>query len=168
MSKLTVLPSNITGYRSLCNRCINLYYSTDFIFRQLLFINNGAVIRFDLKSEKVGNQDLFKFNRFKRVTNIAVDLHKKIVYAIGYYDHEENGDKYLVSTDYQGVMFRVLLRRRELTGAFSISALNDQLFWAEYSRGQRALYSYNVPMQSVSVQPKKLSSLPQVLCMCIL
>lgn len=134
-----------------------------------MFIQNGTIHLYDLKTWKMVEKNVLKFNRFDEVTCLTVDPQARAVYAVGFYERRRERrldvDGYLVSTDYYGSTFRVLLRRRGLSGAFSLTALDGQVFWAEVNpkKTMKALYTYSVPSQYTGLgEPKKLSSLPTV------
>lgn len=167
--------------RSIFNTKPSLFYKTDIImdityhnipccyFRKLLFIQNGTIHLFDLKTSKIVEKNILKFNRFEEVTCLTVDPQARVVYAVGFHERRQGRrvdvDGYLVSTDYYGSTFRVLLRRRDLSGAFSLTALDDQVFWAEVNqkRTKKTLYSYSVPSHNTGLgEPEKLSTLPTV------
>lgn len=137
-----------------------------------MFIQHGTIHLYDLKTSILVEKNILKFNRFEEVTCLTVDPQARVVYAVGFYERRRrvDDDGYLVSTDYYGSTFRVLLRRQDLSGAFSLTALDGQVFWAEVNRKKttKALYSYSVPSQHIGLDdPKKLSTLPSV-CISIL
>lgn len=124
---------------------------------------------YDLQTLRMVEKNILKFNRFEEVTCLTVDPQASAVYAVGFYERRQGQrvdvDGYLVSTDYYGSTFRVLLRRRDLSGAFSLTALDGQVFWAEVNqkKTKKALYSYIIPSQHTRLgEPEKLSNLPSV------
>lgn len=166
---------------SIFNTKPSFFYKTDPImgityhnipccyFRKLFFIQNGTIHLFDLKTSKIVEKNILKFNRFEEVTCLTLDPQARVVYAVGFHERRQGRrvdvDGYLVSTDYYGSTFRVLLRRWDLSGAFSLTALDDQVFWAEVNqkRTKKALYSYSVPSHNTGLgEPEKLSTLPTV------